>query len=109
VNGPDVATALELLLAALRAPPPPAAAPAALVEPEFMTVADFAQRLGVCDRTIRNMLKAGMPHVRPTPRVVRIRVAPAEKWLADETNRGRATRAMKLGAIEARRTNQRAA
>jgi hypothetical protein len=102
MNSPDVATALELLLTALRAPPAPAV-PAEPVAPDFMTVADFAQRLGVCERTVRNMLKAGMPHVRPTPRVVRVRVVLAEKWLADETNRGSAARAMKLGAIAARR------
>ncbi len=105
MNGPEVASVLESLLTALRAPAAPAA-PAAPLGPEFMTVAEFAQWLGVCERTVRNMLKVGLPHVRPSPRVVRIRVAPAEKWLADETNRGSAARAMKLGVIAARRGNQ---
>lgn len=101
-NGHDVAQAIELLVAALRAPAPPAA-PAAPTGPEFMTVTEFAERLGVCERTVRNMLKAGLPHVRPSPRVIRVRVALAEKWLADETNRGSAARAITLGTIVARR------
>jgi hypothetical protein len=66
-------------------------------------VAEFAARLGVCDKTVREMLRAGMPHVRPTPRVIRVRVALAETWLAEATNRGRAARAMKPGAVEAPR------
>ncbi len=96
-----VATALDALFAALRAPVP--SAPIAPKEPEFMTVAEFAQRLDVCERTVRNFIKAGMPHVRPSLRIVRIRVEAAERWLVEQTGRGSAARAMMLGRLASRR------
>lgn len=101
ISGGQLVFILESLLVAIRPTAP--AVPAAPAPPEFMTVAEFAERLGVCERTVREMLKAGMPHVRPSPRVIRVRVALAERWLADETNRRSAARAMKLGTIAARR------
>lgn len=103
MNPDQLTTALQAVLDALGAPATPSARPVPEGPPEaqFMTVAEFAARLGVCEKTVRDMLKAGMPHVRPTPRIIRVRVALAEKWLAEATNRGRAARAMKPCAVEA--------
>jgi hypothetical protein len=59
---------------------PPAAANER--EPEYLSVADFAARLGVTERAVRQMVAEGMPHVRPRPRLTRIVVAQAVAWMA---------------------------
>jgi excisionase family DNA binding protein len=58
-------------------PPPPASVPA------FMTVEEYAKRIRVTPATVRRMVREeNLPHVRPRPRLIRIRVTEADGWIA---------------------------
>ena len=91
---------LESLLAALRAPPLPPPAPHA---PDFLTVAEFAERRSVSEKTVRRMIADGLPHERPRPRLIRIPVTKAEAWIAGQTARAEMDLAEKRGTVDARR------
>lgn len=82
------------------------AAPAAPVQPEaplFLTVAQFAERRQLCERTVRNLIARGMPCERPTRRIVRIPVAKAEAWIAAETARASVEAAERRGRLAGRK------
>jgi len=65
---------------------PEPTAPASEAEPEYLTVAEFAARLRVTERVVRQMIADGMPCVRPRPRLTRIVVAKAKAWMAARSN-----------------------
>lgn len=52
----------------------------------YMSPADFARHVGVSPRTIRSLLKTGLPRVKVS-RYTRIPVAAAEAWLASDRDR----------------------
>jgi hypothetical protein len=61
----------------------PAEAPAAPIPPPaYMTPIEFARHVRLAPATIRKMADEGMPHTRPRPRSIRIKVAEAEEWIA---------------------------
>ena len=97
----EVVRLLEALLEAVR-PSAPAAASLPVL-PEYETVADFASRLGVSEKTVRRMLSSGLPHERPRPRLIRIPVERAQKWLAEQTARGDVEVARRHATIHSRR------
>lgn len=49
--------------------------------PAYMSVSEYAERVGVCEQTVRRMIGEGLPHARPRPRVIRIRVTDADAWI----------------------------
>jgi hypothetical protein len=53
--------------------------------PPFLSVADFAVRIGVTEKVVRQMIADGMPHVRPRPRLTRVAVPQAEAWMAERS------------------------
>lgn len=57
-------------------------APEAAAEAPFLTVPDFAARYQISPRTVRRMIREGMPVDRPRKRAPRIKVADAERWIA---------------------------
>lgn len=105
MNGADpaVATALAALTAALAgtATPRPSASPP--VDPAFLDVTEFAERHRVSTKTVRRMIDDGMPHERVRRRLIRIELAKAETWIAEQTARGAAARGAELGRLTARR------
>lgn len=70
--------ALQEELAQLPPEPPPAPAPT----PAYMTPEEFSRHVRLTPGTIRQMAREGLPHVRPRKRVIRIKVAEAEAWMA---------------------------
>ena len=97
----QVVSLLEALLEAVRSP-----APAAVPSPgglQYETVSDFASRLGVSEKTVRRMLASGLPHERPRPRLIRIPVMRAQKWLAEQSVGGELEAAQRRATIDARR------
>jgi len=57
--------------------PPPSSVPI------FMTVEEYARRIRVRPATVRRMVREeNLPHVRPRPRLIRIRVRDADQWVA---------------------------
>src|SRR5262245_35639136 len=92
---------LESLLVAVRPAAP--AAPVPLALPEYETVAEFAARLGVSQKTVRRMLGSGLPHERPRPRLIRIPVDRAQRWIAEQTAIGNVETAQRRATIDARR------
>lgn len=77
----QIETSLSALTAELAAlPPDPPAAP---VRPSaFMTAAAYAEHLQISPRTLRRLIKEGLPVVRPRPKLIRIPVADATAWMA---------------------------
>ena len=101
VMNDDVVRFFESLLVSVRPtapaePPPP-------VLPEYETVAEFAARLGLSEKTVRRMLASGLPHERPRPRLIRIPVNKAQTWLAEQTALGNVEAARHRATIDARR------
>jgi excisionase family DNA binding protein len=45
----------------------------------YLTKTQIAQHLGVCTRTINNLMNRGLPHVRLGGRLIRFRLADVEK------------------------------
>jgi hypothetical protein len=76
----------------------PRAAEAPAPEPKFLSVESFAVRCDLTERAVRALIRAGMPVVRPRPRLTRIPVAEAEAWI-----RARANPANDTAASAARR------
>lgn len=75
--------------------PPPSSAPA------YMTVEEYARRIRVRPSTVRRMVREeNLPHVRPRPRLIRIRVRDADQWVAARTSGAIARR---MAVVEARR------
>lgn len=97
----NVVHLLESLLVAVRHTAPAAPLPPAL--PEYETVAEFAARLGVSEKTVRRMLASGLPHERPRPRLIRIPVSKANLWLAEQTAQNSVETARRRATIDARR------
>lgn len=61
----------------------PAEAPEAPIPPPaYMTPIEFARHVRLAPATIRRMAGEGMPHTRPRRRLIRIKVAEAEAWIA---------------------------
>jgi hypothetical protein len=54
--------------------------------PPFLSVTDFAVRIGVTEKAVRQMIADGMPHVRPRPRLTRVAVPQAERWMAERSH-----------------------
>lgn len=79
---PDRRAALLVLQASIAAElatlPAPAAEPA---RPLYLSPGAFADELGVHPSTVRRMLGEGLPHLRPRPRLIRIPVADARRWM----------------------------
>jgi excisionase family DNA binding protein len=92
---------LEELFASAKQASPPAAPPTPPVE--YMTVAEFAARIGTSEGTVREFCKEGMPHLRPRPRLTRIHVAQAEEWLRARAATVYVAEAARLGRAAARR------
>ncbi len=66
--------------------------------PELTTVDEYAARIKVAPATVRRMARQdGLPHVRPRPRTIRIKVAEADQHLAAKAPRSATT----LGRIDA--------
>jgi len=57
-----------------------ATTPAPAPQPVYLTIQEFAKRLGVTTKAVRGMLRDGMPHIRPRPRMIRIPIEKAEQW-----------------------------
>lgn len=96
-----VVALLEGLLHVVRAAAPP---PEPTTEPPpYESIAGFAARLDVSEKTVRRMIVEGMPHKRPRPRTVRIPVADAEAWIAGQTERGGIAMAQRRAVGDARR------
>jgi hypothetical protein len=72
---------LEQLLACARAGEAAKPQEQAPPPPEYLSVDDFAKRLAMRPKAVRQLLKEGMPHVRPRPRTIRIHVAKADAWI----------------------------
>jgi excisionase family DNA binding protein len=86
----EIRARLDELLAPVAAPSDAA--------PEFMTVDEYAARIKVAPATVRRMTRQdGLPHVRPRPRTIRIKVAEADQHLAAKASRSATT----LGRIDA--------
>jgi excisionase family DNA binding protein len=48
-----------------------------------MTVEEYAARIRVQPATVRRMVREeNLPHVRPRPRLIRIKVREADQWVA---------------------------
>jgi len=76
-------------------PPPPSALPT------FMTVDEYARRIRVQPATVRRMVREeNLPHVRPRPRLIRIRVREADQWVAARSSGALARR---RAVVDARR------
>ncbi|HMY16573.1 MAG TPA: excisionase family DNA-binding protein [Polyangium sp.] len=70
-------------------------------EPTFMTVEEYARRIRVQPATVRRMVREeNLPHVRPRPRLIRIRVHEADQWVA---SRKSGTLARRSAVMEARK------
>ncbi len=76
---------------------------AAQAAPTFLTVAEFAERLHVGEKTVRRMVSDGMPHERPRPRLIRIPLAKAEAWIAAQTDKASIAHAQERATVDARR------
>lgn len=67
--------------------PTAADVPADVDDLDFMTVAQVAERLRVCQRTVRDWMREGPVHRRlpfvKLPRAVRISRAELNRWLAE--------------------------
>ena len=50
------------------------------IQPLYMTIDEFALRVGVCKNTVKKWVAANLPHFR-AGRTVRIHVEKAELWL----------------------------
>jgi excisionase family DNA binding protein len=62
---------------------PPETIPPPASVPTFMTVEEYARRIRVRPATVRRMVREeNLPHVRPRPRLIRIRVHDADQWVA---------------------------
>jgi excisionase family DNA binding protein len=86
----EIRAKLDELLSPAEAPVEPA--------PELMTVDEYAARIKVAPATVRRMARQdGLPHVRPRPRTIRIKVAEADQHLAAKASRSATT----LGTIDA--------
>jgi excisionase family DNA binding protein len=66
-------------------------APGNDVAPPWLSIKDFATRIRMSPRTVRRMIREGMPHERPRRRAVRIHVAEAEAWIANPERAGGST------------------
>jgi excisionase family DNA binding protein len=55
--------------------------------PEWMTVDQYAARINASPRTVRKMVHDGLPHARPRPRLIRIRVVEADQWIQTTTRK----------------------
>lgn len=82
---------IEKQLAALPEPTPVQETPA------FLSPAEFANRLGIAESTVRRLMAEGLPYLRPRPKLVRIDVAKAEAWLETRSTEPRSA------AVDARR------
>ena len=50
-----------------------------------MTISEVAKRVGVCENTIRRLIKNGeLPHIRISPRRVVIVPEHLDQWLAEK-------------------------
>ncbi len=52
-------------------------------EPEYENKRQLAARLGVSVRTIDNLLKRGLPHIKLTRKLTRFPRVPVNEWLAE--------------------------
>lgn len=83
--------------------PPDTNQPATSV-PMFMTVEEYALRIRVRPATVRRMVREeNLPHVRPRPRLIRIRVQDADQWVASRMSGALARR---RAGIEARKGDE---
>jgi excisionase family DNA binding protein len=53
--------------------------------PEWLNVEQYAARIGASPRTVYKMIRDGLPHVRPRARLIRIKVADADRWIQETT------------------------
>ena len=75
--------------------PPPSSSPL------FMTVEEYAARIRVQPATVRRMVRdENLPHVRPRPRLIRIKVREADQWVAARASGALARR---RAVVEARK------
>lgn len=81
----DATRVLELLRALLVEEERPAAPPA----PAFMSCEEYAERIRSTAATVRELCREGMPHARPRPRMIRIKVAEADAWLEERSAKPR--------------------
>lgn len=60
--------------------------PAPTEPPAYMTVEEYAERVRLTPATVRRMVRdEHLPHVRPRPRRIRIKVAEADAFIAART------------------------
>jgi len=49
----------------------------------YLTKAQLAKHLGVCRRTINNLMAIGLPHLRFNPRLVRFAWPDVNRWIQE--------------------------
>lgn len=91
----DPQRVLELLRAMLAEDAPVTAPP-----PEFMTAEEYGERIRATAATVRELVARGMPHVRPRPHMIRIKVAAADAWLEDRSSRPSGRAAAQKGMLQ---------
>lgn len=93
--------AMRALIEAEIAKLPPDTIPPPSSVPTFMTVEEYARRIRVRPATVRRMVREeNLPHVRPRPRLIRIRVRDADQWVASRMS---GALARHRAAVEARK------
>jgi excisionase family DNA binding protein len=83
---------IDAQLDASEEPPPPP-------PPTFMTCEEYAERIRSTAPTVREMIRQGLPHVRPRPRMLRVKVAEADAWLEERSRRPSGRTAAHKGRI----------
>ncbi len=65
------------------------AAPPSNDVPPFLTMEGYALHIGMSLRTVRRLVREGLPHTRPRRRDVRIPVPEADAWVMADPERAR--------------------